>query len=177
MASLILPETSEKLSRDSCFPSKHEMDKSYKKKNTYPKVSKIPPINYRKSKSTCSINSSKNRHKIKFSDFWSNKMKAEVKSLEKQMMLYSSSTTTSKNTRQDSKIFPEIRKNYLKSNEYYSARTRSYIAPNDLIPTIEKIIVDCDLVRKKTRRLSFELSTSNKLLIEEFSKFPKNRDH
>ena len=28
MASLILPETSEKLSRDSCFPSKHEMDKS-----------------------------------------------------------------------------------------------------------------------------------------------------
>lgn len=174
MASLKLPEASENLSRDSFIPSKSEMDRSYKKRHTYPKMS-IPSLEYKKNKNTYSINPSKNKHKIAFSDFWSNKMKAEVRCLEKKMMIYPSSNYTPKSIRQENELFPKIRKNYLKSNDYYSSTPRSYISAKDLVPAIEKLIVDCDLVRKKTRRLSVELSTSNKVLLEEYSKIPKIR--
>ena len=177
MASLKLLENPEKPNKDSSSHSRSEMDKSYKKKHTYPKVAKLPTPKFRTSKSTCSLYSSKSKNQISFSDFWSSKMKAEVRNLEKQMMPYLSYANTSKNTRQEFEFFPEIRRNYLKSNAYYSTTSRSSIPPKDLVPTIEKIIVDCDLARKKNRRLSFEILKSNKILNEEYLKFSKNRVH
>jgi hypothetical protein len=177
MASLKLVEKSEKSSKDFNQLSRSDLDKSYKKKHTYPNLTKLPTPKFRTSKSTCSLYSSKNKNQISFSDFWSSKMKAEVRNLEKQMMPYLSYANTSKNTRQEFEFFPEIRRTCLKSNAYYSTASRSSIPPKDLVPTIEKIIVDCDLARKKNRRLSFEILQSNKVLNEEYLKFSKNRVH
>lgn len=131
---------------------------------------------FKTSKSTSSLCNLKALHKISFSDFWSGRMKAEVRHLEKKLNPFPLSPAFPKDPQTIVK-FPKTSRTDLKSNKFYLKSSEISSKPLKLIPALERLIVDCDLIRKKTRRLSVELSNSKDFLKKELkiSNFLKNK--
>jgi hypothetical protein len=156
------------------FTRKPTKKNSPKKAKSFPQDSVIPSFKtYRKSKSISSISSVRNSSKILFSDFWSNRMKAEVRYLERKILPETINLNSCRASQGKSGFLPKIHKNNEKVWKMYSIACFNKKKIIKDVPEIEKIIDQCNVVRKGARRLSFELSTLSRIATEESQKLSR----
>ena len=116
---------------------------------------------------------SKESSKINCEDFWSNRMKAQIEKLKKNNSI--EINTANNSPKSLAAKFPILEERFKRSSLLYNYSFNSSSKQGlEYITTIDKIIDECNIVRKSTRKFSYEIFNTSKSIKQDLVSFAKN---
>lgn len=122
------------------------------------------------SQNTYGSHLSKKSSKINFADFWSGRMKAEIRNLENNNF---NQRKIKKTLNKTPIINNELSKRFMRKNLESLNIKSTKVSSLGLVPTIDKIICDCELAIRTSRKLSIDIPLHNNILTRRFNTYSK----
>lgn len=111
-----------------------------------------------------SLSPRKKNSRISCSDFWSEKMKAKILHMSKLKTKRNLGHIDFSNSAKSLEQLPPIQDKLKRSTVLNNKMKNNYLVKDDFIPAIENIIGKCNSARHNTKKLSYQLTASTRVI-------------